>query len=184
MSNILNAMKDKLSSSMEAFSRDLSRVRTGRASLSLLDGVKIDAYGSHLPLSQVAGMTIPESRMIVIQPWDLQLINHIEKAILKSNLGLNPASDGKVIRISFPQLTGERRKELVKQVKKLGEDYRVNVRNHRREVIDILKKQKKDKEITEDELFKLQDETQKETDKYIKKIDEMLIEKEKEVMEV
>ncbi len=181
---ILLDMTDKMEKSMEAFRNELAKIRTGRASLSLFDGVKVESYGAMMPLNQVATLTIPGSRMIVIQPWDPQVLPGIEKAILKSNLGLTPASDGKVIRISVPQLTEERRKELVKQVKKTCEDFRVNIRNSRRDAIDHFKKMKKDKEISEDDLFKYQDEAQKETDRFIKQIDEALVDKEKEVMEV
>ncbi len=181
---ILIEMIDKMEKSMEAFRNDLSKIRTGRASLSLFDGVKVDSYGAMMPLNQVATLTIPESRMIVIQPWDPQVLPGIEKAILKSNLGLTPASDGKVIRISVPQLTEERRKDLVKQVKKTCEDFRINIRNCRRDAIDHFKKLKKDKDISEDDLFKYQDQAQKETDRFIKLIDDALVEKEKEVMEV
>jgi ribosome recycling factor len=170
--------------SLDAYRRELTKIRTGRASLSLLDGIKVEAYGSSMPLNQVATLTIPESRLIVIQPWDPQLLSAIEKAIFKSDLGLNPANDGKVIRIAIPQLTEERRKELVKQVKKISEEYRVAIRNSRREAIDALKKQKGDKEISEDDMFRLQDEAQKETDHFVKKIDEIMAEKEKEVMAV
>jgi ribosome recycling factor len=177
-------MKEKMKHSLEAYRRELMSVRTGRASLSLVDGIKVDSYGSRMPLNQVASITIPESRLIVIQPWDPQLLPVIDKAILAANIGLTPASDGKVLRISIPQLTEERRRELVKQAKKIGEEYRVAIRNCRRDAIDQLKKQKKDKEISEDDLFKFQDEAQKETDAFIKKIDEILVEKEKEVMEV
>lgn len=181
---ILLEMSEKMEKSMEAFRKDLSKVRTGRASLSLLDGIMVDSYGALSPLNQVATLTTPESRLIVIQPWDPQVLPSIEKAILKSNIGLTPASDGKIIRISIPQLTEERRKELVKQVKKTCEEYRVNIRNSRREAIDQLKKMKKDKEMSEDDLFKYQDEAQKETDSYIKIIDEALVQKEIEVMAV
>lgn len=181
---IVLEMIDKMEKSMEAFRNELSKIRTGRASLSLFDGVKVDSYGASMPLNQVATLTIPESRLIVVQPWDPQLLPAIEKAILKSNLGLTPASDGKVIRISVPQLTEERRKDLVKQVKKSCEDFRINVRNSRRDAIDHFKQLKKDKDISEDDLFKYQDEAQKQTDRFIKQIDDALIEKEKEVMEV
>lgn len=181
---IILDMTEKMEKSMEAFRNDLSKIRTGRASISLLDGVKVDSYGAMMPLNQVATLTIPESRMIVIQPWDPQILPGIEKAILKSNLGMTPANDGKIIRISIPQLTEDRRKELVKQVKKTCEDFRVNIRNSRRDAIDHLKKMKKDKEISEDDLFKYQDEAQKETDRFIKMVDEALVDKEKEVMEV
>lgn len=184
MSDVLLTMIDKMEKSIEAYRRDLSKIRTGRASLSLFDGIKVDSYGSMMPINQVATLTIPESRLIVIQPWDPQMLPVLEKVILASNLGLTPANDGKIIRISIPQLTEERRKELVKQVKQVSEEYRVAIRNCRREAIDSFKKQKKDKEISEDDLFKNQDDAQKETDACIKKIEEILQEKEKEVMEV
>ena len=184
MSEVLTAMKEKMKKSIDAYRRDLTKIRTGRASLALLDGIKADSYGSMLPLNQVATLTIPESRMIAIQPWDPQALAAIEKAILKSNIGLTPMNDGKLIRISIPQLTEDRRKELVKQVKKTSEEYRVAIRNCRRDAIDAFKKQKKNKEISEDDLFKYQDEAQKQTDSYIKKIDEILADKEKEVMAV
>jgi ribosome recycling factor len=170
--------------SVIAFKKELSKIRTGRASLAILDGISVDAYGSTMPLNQVGSITIPESRMIVIQPWDPQMLPAIEKAILKSDIGLNPIGDGKVIRLNIPQLTEERRKDLVKSVRKIAEEFRVAIRNIRREAIEVLKKQKKDKEISEDELFKFQDETQSETDLYIKQIDEVTANKEKEVMEV
>ena len=184
MTEVIDTMTEKMEASMDAYRRELSKIRTGRASLSLLDGIKVEAYGSPMPLNQVATLTIPESRTIAIQPWDMQLIGAIEKAIFSSDLGLNPMNDGKLIRISIPQLTEERRKELVKLIKKISEEYRVAIRNSRREAIDNLKKQKSNKEIPEDDFFKLQDEAQKETDSFINKIDETLADKEKEVMEV
>jgi len=184
MNAIISEMHDKMAKSLEAFRRDLTKIRTGRASLSIFDGIKVESYGSPMSLNQVANITIPESRLIVIQPWDPQLINVIDKAILKANIGLNPVSDGKVIRLSIPQLTEERRKDLVKQVKKIGEEYKVAVRNTRRDTIEVGKKMKKDKEISEDELFTLQESAQKETDAFIKQIDHTIAEKEKEVMEV
>jgi ribosome recycling factor len=183
-SEAIMEMAEKMENSLEAFKTELTRIRTGRASLSLLDGIKVEAYGSPMPFNQVGTLTIPESRQIVIQPWDPQVMPAIEKAILKSELGLTPVNDGKVIRINIPQLTEERRKELVKIVKKIAEEYRVAIRNHRRDAIDSFKKQKKNKEISEDEQFKLQDEAQKETDISITKIDQVAAEKENEVMEV
>ncbi len=183
-SEVIMEMAEKMENSLGAFKYELSKIRTGRASLSLLDGIMVEAYGSPMPLNQVGTLTIPESRQIVIQPWDPQVMSGVEKAILKSDLGLTPVNDGKVIRINIPQLTEERRKELVKRVKKVAEEYRVAVRNHRREAIDTLKKQKKNKEISEDEQFRLQDEAQKETDASIAKIDKVAAEKENEVMEV
>jgi len=183
-SEVIMEMAEKMDNSLDAFKQELTKIRTGRASLSILDGIRVDAYGSSMPLNQVGSLTIPESRQIVIQPWDPQVMSSIEKAILKSELGLTPVNDGRVIRINIPQLTEERRRELVKIVKKIAEEYRVAVRNHRRDAIDTLKKQKKNKEISEDEQFRLQDEAQKETDSFIAKIDEVAVDKEKEVMEV
>lgn len=184
MNEVILEMSDKMEKSVEAFKKELSKVRTGRASLSILDGISVDAYGSSMPLNQVGTVTIPESRMIVIQPWDPQMLQAIEKAIQKSDIGLNPVNDGKIIRLNIPQLTEERRKELVKLVKKVAEGFRVAIRNNRRDAIESLKKQKKDKDISEDELFKYQDEAQKETDSHVKQIDESMANKEKEVMEV
>ncbi|BCO09939.1 ribosome-recycling factor [Desulfolithobacter dissulfuricans] len=181
---VIEQLNAKMESSVEAFKRELTKIRTGRASLSLLDDVKVDAYGSTLPLNQVGTITIPESRQIVIQPWDPQMLPHIEKAIMASDLGLTPVNDGKVIRLNIPQLTEERRRELVKQVKKVAEEFRVAIRNVRREANDTFKKMKKDKEISEDEMFRLQEEAQKATDAFIKQIDEIAAGKEKEVMEV
>ncbi len=183
-SKVIDLMSEKMEKSLEAMKQELTRIRTGRASLSLLDGIKVEAYGSPMPLNQVGTLTIPESRMIAIQPWDMQLIGAIEKAILKSDLGLTPVSDGKMVRINIPQLTEERRKEMVKMVKKIAEEYRVAIRNSRREANDTLKKKKNNKEIPEDDMFKLQDEAQKVTDSYIKKIDGVAVDKEKEMMEV
>jgi len=184
MTEVILDMAERMEKSVEAFKKELSKIRTGRASLAILDGIDVNAYGSSMPLMQVATLTIPESRLIAIQPWDPQMLPAIEKAILKSDIGLNPANDGKIIRLSIPQLTEERRKELVKNVKKVAEEFRVAIRNARRDAIETLKKQKKDKEISEDELFKYQDEAQGETDSYIKMIDEATANKEKEVMEV
>ena len=184
MSDVILEMTEKMEKSVDAFRVELSKVRTGRASISILDGINVDAYGSAMPLNQVGTLTIPESRMIAIQPWDPQMLPAIEKAILKSDIGLNPANDGKIIRLNIPMLTEERRKELVKMVKKIAEEFRVAIRNARRDAIETLKKQKKDKEISEDELFKYQDEAQAETDANVKKIDDATSVKEKEVMEV
>jgi len=182
--DVVDQVNAKMEASVEALKRELVKIRTGRASLALLDGIRVDAYGSMLPVDQVGTMTIPESRLIVIQPWDPQMLPVIEKAILSSDLGLTPANDGKVIRLTIPQLTEERRKELVKQVKKIAEEFKVTVRNVRRETNDSLKKMKKDKDISEDDMFRLQEEAQKATDAFIKQIDEVAAGKEKEVMEV
>jgi ribosome recycling factor len=182
--DVVDQVNTKMEASIDALKRELVKIRTGRASLALLDGIKVDAYGSILPVDQVGTLTIPESRMIVIQPWDPQMLAVIEKAILSSDLGLTPANDGKVIRLTIPQLTEERRKELVKNVKKVAEEFKVAVRNVRREANDTLKKLKKDKDISEDEMFRLQEEAQKATDAFVKQIDEIAAGKEKEVMEV
>ncbi len=184
MSDVILELAEKMEKSVDTFKNELSKVRTGRASLSLLDDMSVDAYGSAMPLNQVATLTIPESRLIAIQPWDPQMLPAIEKAILKSSIGLTPVNDGKIIRLNIPQLTEERRKELVKQVKKIAEEFRVAIRNVRRDANDTLKKQKKDKEISEDDMFKLQDDAQSETNNYIKQIDDLTASKEKEVMEV
>jgi len=183
-SEVIAELKEKMEGSVDAYKRELTRIRTGRASLALLDGIKVDAYGSMLPLDQVGTLTIPESSMIAIKPWDPQMIAPIEKGILSSDLGLTPANDGNVIRLTIPPLTEERRKELVKKVKKVGEEYKVAVRSVRRDANDTLKAQKKDKEISEDDMFRLQDDAQKATDSFIKQIDEIAAGKEVEVMEV
>ena len=181
---IIVQLKEKMASSIDALKRELVKIRTGRASLSLLDGIKVKAYGSQVSMEQVGTMTIPENNMIVIKPWDPQVLPAIEKAILASGLGLTPASDGHVVRLTIPPLTGERRKDLVKQIKKISEEYKVAIRNVRRDSIETLKKLKKDKEISEDDMFRLQDEAQKVTDSYITQVDEVAGGKEKEVMEV
>jgi ribosome recycling factor len=181
---IIVQLKEKMASSIDALKRELVKIRTGRASLSLLDGIKVKAYGTQVAMDQVGTMTIPENNMIVIKPWDPQVLPVIEKAILASGLGLTPASDGNVVRLTIPPLTGERRKNLVKQVKKISEEYKVALRNVRRDSIETLKKLKKDKEISEDELFRLQEEAQKVTDGFISQVDEIAGGKEKEVMEV
>jgi ribosome recycling factor len=181
---ITDQLKEKMAASVDALKRELVKIRTGRASLSLLDGIKVNAYGSQMPVDQVGTLTIPENNMIVIKPWDPQLLPAIEKAILASGLGLTPQSDGNVVRLTIPPLTGERRKELVKQVKKIGEEYKVAVRNVRRDTNETLKKLKKDKEISEDDLFRLQEEAQKLTDGFISQVDEITGGKEKEVLAV
>ena len=176
--------RGKMQKSVEALKSELNRVRTGRASIALLDGVKVDYYGTPTPLNQVATLAVPESRMITIQPWDTSILADIERAILKSDLGLVPTNDGKVIRISIPQLTEERRKELVKVVKRIGENAKIAIRNIRRDANEFVKKKEKDKEISQDEMKKNQDEIQKMTDEFIKEIDRLVAEKEKEVMEI
>lgn len=175
---------EKMDHSIEALKKEFASVRTGRASLALLDGIKVDYYGMPTPLQQVASLSVPESSQIAIQPWDQKIISDIEKAIMKSDLGLTPSNDGKVIRINIPLLTEERRKQLVKVVRKNSEDAKVAVRNIRRDVNDEIKKLEKEKHLSEDDTKKSLDEIQKSTDSYVKKIDEILMHKEKEIMEV
>ncbi|MFH1015134.1 MAG: ribosome recycling factor [Nitrospirota bacterium] len=175
---------EKMDHSIEALKKEFASVRTGRASLALLDGIKVDYYGTPTPLQQLASLSVPESRQIAIQPWDQKIISDIEKAIMKSDLGLTPTNDGKVIRINIPSLTEERRKQLVKVVRKNSEDAKVAVRNIRRDVNDEIKKLEKEKHLSEDDTKKSLDEIQKFTDSYVKKIDEILMHKEKEIMEV
>jgi ribosome recycling factor len=175
---------ERMQGAIDALKKDFGSIRTGRASLALLDGITVDYYGTPTPLQQVAALNIPESRLIVIQPWEQRIIPDIEKAILKSDLGLTPTNDGKVIRINIPPLTEERRKQLVKVVKKRAEEARVAIRNIRRDINETLKKLEKEKQISEDELKKSLDEVQKLTDSYIKKVDEILEHKENEIMEV
>jgi ribosome recycling factor len=177
-------MSASMEKSVEALQKDLKRIRTGRASLALLDGIMVDYYGSPTPINQLATLSIPEPRQIVIQPWDSQAVPDIEKALFKSELGLTPMNDGKIIRIVLPPLTAERRKELVKIVKKMGEEYKVQIRNHRRDANDMLKEMKKDKEISEDEQRKSQEQVQKTTDGFVTKIDVVVAEKEAEIMEI
>lgn len=174
----------RMERSIEAFRKELGKVRTGRASFSLLDGVKVDYYGTPTPLQQVGTLSVPESRLITITPWDAKMIGPIEKAIQASGLGLNPASDGKIVRIPIPPLTEERRKELAKVVRKMAEDARVAVRNVRREAIEKIKDREKKKEISEDDVKRGQDRIQKETDACVKKIDDILKAKEQEILEV
>jgi ribosome recycling factor len=174
----------KMTRSIESFRKELGKVRTGRASFSLLDGIKVDYYGTPTPLQQVGTLSVPESRLITVTPWDAKMIGPIEKAIQAGGLGLNPSSDGKVVRIPIPPLTEERRKELVKLVKKMGEDARVSVRSIRREAIERIKEKEKKKEISEDEMKRGQERIQKETDAFIKKIDDILKVKEQEILEV
>jgi len=174
----------KMARSIEAFKKDLGKIRTGRASFSLLDGIKVDYYGTPTPLPQVGTLSVPESRMITVTPWDTKMVGPIEKAIQAGGLGLNPSNDGKMVRIPIPPLTEERRKDLVKVVKKMAEDARIAVRNIRRESLEKVKEKEKKKEISEDEMKRWQDRVQKETDSYVKKIEEILKAKEQEIMEV
>src|SRR5512139_1173262 len=177
-------LKTKMEKSLDSLRKDLSRVRTGRASLALLDGVRVNYYGAPTPLAQVASLSIPDARTIAIQPWDPKVLGEIEKAIQKSDLGLTPLNDGKVVRINIPPLTEERRKELVKVIKRMEEECKVALRNLRRDANEQLKTAKKDKQISEDDQFKSQDEVQKLIDKLIQKAEEIVKAKEKEVLEI
>ncbi len=179
---IMKEMKRKMDRALEVLGQDFARIRTGRASVALLEGIKVDAYGTAMPISQVASLAAPEPRLLTVQPWDTALMSDLEKAILRSDLGLTPSNDGKIIRIPIPPLTTERRKELVKSTKKMTEESKVALRNLRRDANEQLKELKKDKQISEDEAFKAQDEVQKVTDDYIKKLDALAAEKEKEIM--
>jgi ribosome recycling factor len=175
---------EKMNNAVEAFKRDLATFRTGRASLSILDNIRVDYYGSLVTLNQVATLGIPEPRTITIQPWEQKMVGEIERAIMKSDLGLTPINDGKTIKINIPPLTEERRKQLVKVVRKRAEEARVAVRNIRRDIIEEIKKAEKDKKLSEDDSRKIQDEIQKITNSFIEKIDKILEQKEKEIMEV
>ena len=177
---IINRMEKTVS----VYENNLAEIRAGRANPAILNKIKIDYYGVPTPISQVAGISVPEARLIVIQPWDTSILKEIEKEILKSDIGINPNNDGKVIRLSFPELNEERRKEIVKNIKKIAEDAKVAIRSIRRDGIEEFKKMQKDSEITEDELKIAEEEIQKITDKNIAEIDNLLEKKEKEVMSV
>jgi len=179
-----NKATDKMEKAIDALKKDYASMRTGRASLALLDAIVIDYYGTATPLNQVAALSVPDPKTIAIQPWEQKIIGDIEKAIMKSDLGLNPTNDGKVIRVNIPALTEERRKQLVKVAKKRAEDAKVSVRGIRREINEELKKLEKEKHLSEDLVKKSLDEIQKLTDTYVKKVDEVLSHKENEIMEV
>lgn len=176
--------EERMNAVMTSLKHEFSTVRTGRASLSLIDDVMVDYYGTPSPLNQVATLSLPDGRTIAIAPWESKMIGPIEKALQKSDLGINPINDGKLIRLIMQPLTEERRKELVKKAKKMSEDAKVAIRNARRDSNELLKKAEKDKTITEDDLLKGEQEVQKMTDEFIKRVDEALVHKEKEIMEV
>ena len=181
--DVFQNMNAKMDKAIASFQKELNRLRTGRATPALLEGIRVDYYGTPTPIQQTAAVTIPESRLIVIQPWDKSMIENISKAIQKANLGLSPSSDGNVMRIAIPPLTEERRKELVKIVKKMGEESKISIRNIRREANENLKQLEKDKSLSEDESHRAMDEVQKATDNKIKEIDGILEEKQKEIMD-
>lgn len=184
MEKVFKNGEEKMKKALKALEQELTKLRTGRASTGLVENIKIDYYGTLTPLNQMASISIPDSKTISIQPWDRNAFAEIEKAILKSDLGLTPVNDGKVIRINLPPLTEERRKDLVKLSKKYGEESKIAIRNIRRELNETLKKMKNNKEITEDDLHRGQEEVQKLTDKYIEKIDKIIANKEAEIMEI
>lgn len=184
LTDLKNRTRAGMDKAIEALRRDLSRVRTGRASVSILDDVRLDYYGTPTPLNQVGSMTVPEPRLIIIQPWEKKLIPEIERAIQKADLGINPTNDGIVIRLAFPALTEERRKEMVKQVKKMGEEGKVAVRSARRDANESLKKLLKDKAVSEDDEKRGEKEIQELTDDYVARIDKVIADKEKELLEI
>jgi ribosome recycling factor len=180
---ILSELRQKMNKAVDALKKDFRKIRTGRASTALLDGIKVDCYDTQMPIDQVATISAPESRLLTIQPWDQTLMGNVEKSILKSELGLTPMNDGKIIRISIPPLTEERRKELAKLARKMAEDNKISIRNFRREANDMFKELKAEKEISEDALFRSQDDVQKITDEFIKKVDKTTTQKEQEIVE-
>ncbi len=177
-----NKYEEKMIKSISVFEENLAEIRAGRANPAILNKISIDYYGTPTPINQVAGISVPEARLIVIQPWDASILKEIEKEILKSDIGINPNNDGKVIRLVFPELNEERRKEIVKDIKKMAEEARVAIRSIRRDAIDDAKAMQKNSEITEDELKSAEDNIQKLTDKYVDEIDSILEKKEKEIM--
>ncbi len=184
MKNILHDAETRMKKAVEVVREELIRIRTGKATTALLDGVKVNYYGTMTPLKQVANVSTPDAHQIAVQPWEKGMLQEIEKAILNANLGLNPTNDGALIRVPIPPLNEERRKELVKLVKKFAEDGKIAVRNVRRDAIEHLKKTEKQEHISEDERKRGEQEVQKQTDKFIKDIDSLIAMKEKEIMEV
>ena len=182
MENIFDNAKNSMEKTISALTKDLNSVSTGRASPNLLDTVRVEAYGNFVPLNQIANVSVPDASTISIQPWDKSMVNPINKAIMDANLGFTPKIDGTILRINIPKLTEERRKELVKLVKKYGEDKKVSVRNDRRDAMDEIKKQKTS--VSEDEVKRANDKIQTLTDEYTKKIDDMVAEKEKEILKI
>ncbi len=182
--SVLDDLKVDYEDTIAQFQKELAKIRTGRANVAMLDGIRVEYYGQMTPLNQVATLRVPEPRMITIQPWEQSTIPDIEKAIIKSDLGLNPSNDGTMIRVPIPALSGERREELVRVAGKLAEDHRITIRNHRRESNDLVKMAEKESEITEDDMHRLFSDIDGLTDRYIAKIDELLERKETEIREV
>jgi ribosome recycling factor len=184
LKEVLKNTEESMAAAIEHLQHDLSGIRTGKANPALLDSIRVDYFGQQVPLKQVASIAVPDPRLITIQPWDKSVVPEIEKAILGSELGLNPQNDGTIIRLPIPQLTEERRKDLVKAVKRLGEDAKVSLRNIRRNVNEDIKKLEKSHDIGEDEMHSNQEEIQKLTDSYVKQVDEVINAKEKDVLEI
>lgn len=184
MNAFLKPYEEKMKTSIAVYTEDLKTVRAGRANPAILDKITVEYYGQPTPLNQVAGISVPEARLIAIQPWDASVLEEIEKAIIKADIGLNPANDGKVIRLAIPALTTERRKELTKQVSGMGENTKVAIRNIRRDAMDQVKKDEKAGDISEDEKRTIEEDIQKLTDKYIEEIDKITKAKEEEIMEI
>jgi ribosome recycling factor len=182
--DVLDSMKSHMEKTLDALRKEYQKVRTGRASTTLLEDIKVNYYDTLTPINQLAAIAVPEPRVVTIQPWEAKLIASIEKAILNANIGLTPTNDGKLIRLSVPPLTEDRRKEIVKQLKKLAEDTKIALRNIRRDAIDSLKKLEKDKKISEDDLKRAEKDVQDVTNVYVAKVDEVVAAKEKEVMEI
>ena len=180
----LQELEGRMIKSIDEFAQNLSEVRAGRANPAILNKITVEYYGVPTPINQVAGISVPEARTIVIQPWDVSVLKAIEKAILASDIGLNPNNDGKVIRLNFPELTADRRKELAKDIRKMAEEAKVSIRSIRRDGMDVVKEEQKKSEITEDQKADFEDKIQKLTDKYVAEIDKMLEVKEKEIMTI
>ena len=183
VNDILSELEMTMGEAIEVLKRELTKRRTGRANVALLDGIKVDYYGTLSPLNQVASIQVPDPRLITVKPWEKAMVSTIERAIMQSSLGLNPNSDGELVRIPIPPLTGDRRKELVKDVKRLGEDAKVTLRNQRRDANEMLKGLEKEKEISEDDLHRGLSAVQTITDQYVKRVDEVVAAKEKEILE-
>ena len=184
LDDVLADLRKEGDGTLVAMRREMSRTRTGRASTALLEGITVEYYGAKTPLNQLAGLSAPEPRMLLIQPYDRSVINDIERAILQSDLGLVPQNDGKLIRVPIPELTEERRRDLVKHIRKVAEEYRVSMRNHRRDANELLKELEKDGDLTQDELHRGQEKTQEITKDYTERLDKILKAKEDEIMEV
>ncbi len=184
VNDLLDDLQINFEKTVEALKRELGKVRTGRASLNILDGIRVDYYGTSTPLNQVAALAVADPRLITIKPWERNMISAVERAIIQADLGINPSNDGELIRLPIPPLTGERRKELVKLVKKAGEDAKIGLRNHRRDTNDLLKVAEKDGDISEDEMNRGLKRVQELTDEWVKKVDDNVAKKEKDVQEV